>query len=202
MELIVSVWMAASRFIHECKQQQQLSLCRWRALIHKSAEDLTLLSSIYLSLCVSTNWLPSHTYTHRHTCIYSEEQENIWLWLQDWQINRQIKAAILGSPVTRQHWTGFDIFKLYYISEFIHWTHIHLPHTDTFAQSCGCFCTVVCVLWSPLELSPVLHARASIWWNVSEHNEQAGQGAVSPWCRQIQTHWLDSSSQPPERRSE
>ena len=52
--------------------------------------------------------------------------------------------------------------------------------------------------WSPLELHlhlAVLHVRASIWRNVSEHNEQAGQGAVSPRHRRLtQTHQRHSSS--------
>lgn len=43
-------------------------------------------------------------------------------------------------------------------------------------------------LWSFHLHHPVLHVRASIWRNVSEHNELAGQGAVSPRRRQKQTH--------------
>lgn len=49
-------------------------------------------------------------------------------------------------------------------------------------------------LWSFLRHLSILHVRASIWRNVSEHNEPAGQGTVS-LQQLILTHQLLSSSQ-------
>lgn len=174
-------------------QQQQLPLLRWRALIHKCAEDPTLLSS-HLSVSVHPCQLAPITHTNTHAYIQHNRKSYGFDYRTDKSTDKsklQSRAPVLDGVGLGLTFSNFIIyFWVYSLDTYPCTTHRYHCTPSWLFLHC-CFCASV----TSGAFSPVLHARALIWRNVSEHNEQAGQGTVSLQCRQIQTHRLHSSSQ-------
>lgn len=219
IELIVFVWMAASRFIHECKQHCSSCLSsdswlHWRAL--------SALVAIHCS-CLSSNWLQLHTvWTGNHVAVMTEVE---------WQRNQ---SPVLGLPGRGS--AGLPLtFSKFIINLWVYflYTHTH-THIQTqtppllappilfsevpTAHTHETFCVLgicgggkggrgVCVVGSPLKLSSVPPCPSCQTLNLEKCQWAQWAGRAGRCVTMVQTDTNTSaaliiSNQPKEKKRE